>query len=684
MFRTTNGGTTWTPLWTYNGYPTVAKQFSMSVTTAPWLSGVGATSTTPPQPPFMMGWMMEGLSIDPFNSAHMMYGTGATLYATSNLTAWDTAGGVVNIASSAVGMEETSVGDLISPSSGTPHLISAVGDVGGWVHNNLDVAPTSSITVPCECGIGTIDYAENNPSDLVDAATGSTTATTPYTGSGFSTDGGNNWFHGGPDPVANSGGGTVAMASDASSVVWAGTTAPVSYTTTFGSSWSPSANIPAGSVVASDRVTPGTYYGLGGGKFWVSTDGGKTFTASAATGLPTSGNIRAVFGHAGDVWFTGSSYISGGGTQCNGACGLWHTTNGGTTITQISTVSSAAVIGFGLGPTAGTYSVFMFGVPTGGIDTIYRSDDEGATWVQITDSQHMFATIQTITGDPRIYGRVYFGTNGLGIFYGDIAGSTATNTPGASPTNTPVTPTSTPSKTNTPTNTPTTGPTKTSTPTNTPVTPTKTSTFTPTFVVSATNTPSKTNTPTTGPSLTPSKTNTPTNTAVVTNTPSKTNTPAITATTGSSTLNVKIMSGGTDSTQQSQFNFLVTNSGSSAVSNITVRVYFTTGTEGASSYVLEKYWDQSGIATISGPTAAASGGTNYYFTISFGTTALAAGASWQFNTAIHLSDWSSNLTPASYFYHTGYALAALPSSMTSTNYIPAYVSGTQVWGATTP
>ena len=43
----------------------------------------------------------------------------------------------------------------------------------------------------------------------------------------------------------------------------------------------------------------------------------------------------------------------------------------------------------------------------------------GVSWNRVTDATHQYGTIQCITGDPRIFGRVYFGTNGLGIVYGD-------------------------------------------------------------------------------------------------------------------------------------------------------------------------------------------------------------------------------------------------------------------------
>jgi cellulose 1,4-beta-cellobiosidase len=147
----------------------------------------------------------------------------------------------------------------------------------------------------------------------------------------------------------------------------------------------------------------------------------------------------------------------------------------------------------------------------------------------------------------------------------------------------------------------------------------------------------------------------------------------------SSGLKVRIQNGGSDSTQQSQFNFIVANTSSAAISNISVRVYFQLdGSQPASKYVFEKYWDQSGVATTSGPTLAS--GSVYYYTVSFGSALLAAGGSWQFNTAMHLNDWSQNFSAADDWFHTGYAMGALPGSATDTNYIPAYVSGSKVWG----
>jgi hypothetical protein len=45
----------------------------------------------------------------------------------------------------------------------------------------------------------------------------------------------------------------------------------------------------------------------------------------------------------------------------------------------------------------------------------------GASWTRINDDTHQYGALGAITGDPRVYGRVYVGTEGRGIVYGDIA-----------------------------------------------------------------------------------------------------------------------------------------------------------------------------------------------------------------------------------------------------------------------
>jgi xyloglucan-specific exo-beta-1,4-glucanase len=48
---------------------------------------------------------------------------------------------------------------------------------------------------------------------------------------------------------------------------------------------------------------------------------------------------------------------------------------------------------------------------------VFRSDDEGKTFSELSDAQHKFGTIHCVTGDQNVYGRVFVATEGRGIQY---------------------------------------------------------------------------------------------------------------------------------------------------------------------------------------------------------------------------------------------------------------------------
>ncbi|MFI9759633.1 cellulose binding domain-containing protein [Streptomyces sp. NPDC051963] len=419
IFRSTDSGGTWTRAWDYTSYPDRSNRFTMDVSSSPWLTW-GANPSPPEQTP-KLGWMTEALEIDPFNSDRMMYGTGATVYGTEDLSKWDS-GGQFTIKPMVQGLEETAVNDLASPPSGAP-LLSALGDIGGFRHTDLTKVPSMMFTQPNFTSTTGLDYAESNANTVVRVGN---LDSGPHIA--FSTDNGANWFAG-TDPSGVSGGGTVAAAADGSRFVWSPQGTGVHHASGFGSSWSASSGIPAGAIVESDRVDPQTFYGFKSGKFYVSTDGGATFSASAATGLPSGDSVRfkALPGTKGDVWLAGGA--------SDGAYGLWHSTDSGASFTKLSGVEQADTIGFGKAAPGATYQTLYTSAKIGGVRGIFRSTDRGATWTRINDDAHQWGwTGAAITGDPRVYGRVYVSTNGRGVVYGDTSDTGGGTDPTPTPT----------------------------------------------------------------------------------------------------------------------------------------------------------------------------------------------------------------------------------------------------------
>ncbi|MCW8220657.1 cellulose binding domain-containing protein [Streptomyces griseolus] len=418
IFRSTDSGATWTQAWDYTSYPDRSNRYTLDVSSVPWLSW--GASPSPPETAPKLGWMTESLEIDPFDSDRMMYGTGATVYGTENLTAWDS-GGSLRITPMVRGIEETAVNDLASPPSGAP-LLSALGDIGGFRHTDLDAVPGMMFTSPNLDSTTSLDFAETSPGTVVRVGNSDTA---PHIG--FSTDNGANWFQG-AEPSGVTGGGTVAAAADGSGFVWSPQGAGVHHTTGYGSSWTASTGIPAGATVESDRKNPKKFYGFAGGTFYVSTDGGATFTAKA-TGLPSEGNVRfqALPGTEGDIWLAGGT--------ATGAYGLWRSTDSGATFTKAANVQQADSVGFGKAAPGASYQTVFVSAKIGGVRGIFRSTDAGANWTRINDDAHQWAwTGAAITGDPRVYGRVYVSTNGRGIQVGESSDTGGGGTdPGTDP-----------------------------------------------------------------------------------------------------------------------------------------------------------------------------------------------------------------------------------------------------------
>jgi photosystem II stability/assembly factor-like uncharacterized protein len=404
IYRSTDGGSSWKPIWEWGAYPERTLHYSLDASEDPWLTW-GRGDNLPEVSP-KLGWMTEALEIDPFDSGRMMYGTGATLFGTENLTDWDS-GGTVAIKPVAQGIEETAVNDLISPPTGA-HLLSAVSDIGGFRHSDLAVVPQMYLG-PVAGSSTSLDYAGLDGNLIVRA--GNSAAGELFA---RSTDNGVTWATVSPEPSGASGGGTVAIGADGAHVVWSPDGTGVQYLT--GGAWAAASGVPSGARVEADKTEPGVFYAFSGGTFHRSTDGGATFTATPAPGLPAEGPVRfaAVPGHARELWLAGG--------KTGRTYGLWRSTDGGSTFTRVAAAEEADAVGFGKAAPGRAYPAVFVSARVKGTRGLFRSDDTGATWVRINDDRHQFAwTGAAVTGDPRVHGRVYVATNGRGVIYGDRA-----------------------------------------------------------------------------------------------------------------------------------------------------------------------------------------------------------------------------------------------------------------------
>jgi photosystem II stability/assembly factor-like uncharacterized protein len=180
--------------------------------------------------------------------------------------------------------------------------------------------------------------------------------------------------------------------------------------TDFGAHWQPVAGLPGTAVAEADRVDSARYYGFDpvGGKLYVSGDSGARFKETAG-GIAVGERFRARLSpdpaHAGTVWLPAGQH------------GLLRWSAKG--LERLPKVDHALALGLGRSKReGGAPTLFVYG-QVEGQSGLYRSDDEGHRWIRIDDDAHRYGEIRLVVGDPRVYGRVYLGTHGRGIVYGE-------------------------------------------------------------------------------------------------------------------------------------------------------------------------------------------------------------------------------------------------------------------------
>jgi hypothetical protein len=397
---------------------------------------IGSSAPRIPANRDFTGWL-DDIEINPGNPEHILVVHGGGIWETKNASAtkptWNE---MVN------GIEETATLSLMTPPPGASYsLLNSSGDIGVHVHTNLLATPTRNTGHVFANGIST-DMAWENPSYIV--AIGSAHWGGENKGALYSTDSGASWtafatLH--PAGLTNQSDSSSLAVLKTNHVIWAPNNAVPAYTTNNGASWTYS-NLPAlpdgwgrAYRLAADRKNANKVYAYdsGGGwwvtqpgpRFFTSTDGGSTFTAS--TQFSSLQPRSEFFGTAsmavnpyseGHIWLVDGhsiyrSFDSGASwTKLTAAASVWGAN------TNIPEVYGATSIALGKAPAGSSYSawVYVIGV-IDGVWGMYRSEDGGNSWKRINDDKHQFAGMGKLAADHNVVGRVFFSGNGRGIFF---------------------------------------------------------------------------------------------------------------------------------------------------------------------------------------------------------------------------------------------------------------------------
>ena len=355
---------------------------------------------------------LASVEIDPYDPDHVLFVTGYGIWASRDMRALDHGGGV-HWSFQDDGLEETVALGLISPPEGA-HLLSAIGDLDGYRHDDLDAAQLQFTAPPRYANGEGIDFAQAKPALVVRSGY----LRKPFGAAirvAWSEDGGRQWQAFASEPPEGEGAGSIAVAADGGAVVWAPRHAQHVYLTRdFGKHWMAVEGLGTDLQVLADRVDAKRFYAYGrmSGALYASRDGGEHFApVGGALADATHGHAQTRVQAAPDA--AGVLYV---GSRDGG----WlRGDDNGRVLMRFNGVSGVDAFGFGKAAPGSSKPVLFFAGRLRGAQGMFRSLDDGASWQRIDDADHRYGRISHLAGDPRVFGRLYFATSGRGIFYGD-------------------------------------------------------------------------------------------------------------------------------------------------------------------------------------------------------------------------------------------------------------------------
>jgi xyloglucan-specific exo-beta-1,4-glucanase len=334
------------------------------------------------------------IEFDPFNTKMVWITSGNGVYRTMDIEAekqvWQF---------DVKGFEEVVPIDLYSIKDGP--LVSVILDYDGFRHEDVfHYAPAHQPTMGSTHGLA---YAPLKPEIMLRAG-----AKMFYT-----TDGGKQWTE-----ITTKKGvqGRVAISANGNTFLYFPEKGTEGYwSDDMGKTWKVVQGIQmAGVLPIADPVNPNKFYIYNEtGVMMVSVDGGRSFkTAGEYSTALTKGSkiVRVAPGVEGDLWIA----LNEGG--------LARSKDGGKTFLKVNGPGNCAAVGLGKkAPGKKYFTVYIWGNIKGQWG-VYRSIDEGKTWVRVNDDAHEYGgpgNGHFIVGDMNTFGRVYMSTAGRGIVMGN-------------------------------------------------------------------------------------------------------------------------------------------------------------------------------------------------------------------------------------------------------------------------